>query len=177
MAGEALFPNGVLIGGGRCGRGDARLGRQRQGVFEAEFQNVVRFAGFDDGEAFGEFLSVSTSSEDAGEIGHDGFALARIGGEGQKQVFFEFVGRSGDGGVHPAELAVFSSESASASFCGPRLKASWRASWGCKSAWRSILEVSSFSRSCSTWASVALSVCFCLAAGFEDPDAAASRGR
>jgi hypothetical protein len=37
--------------------------------------------------------------------------LARIGGEGEKEVFFELVSRTGDGGVHPAEVAVFSRES------------------------------------------------------------------
>ncbi len=44
---------GVEVGadGECCGRGDGGLRRQRLGVFEAEFPNVVRFAGFDDAEA------------------------------------------------------------------------------------------------------------------------------
>jgi hypothetical protein len=119
MAGDALFPRGVLLGGGRCGRGDVDFVRERFGVFEAELQNVVRFAKFDHGEAFGEFFGVSTSGNDAGEIGHDGFALARIGGEGEQQVFFDVVGRAGDGGVHPAEVAVDSRESSEIVFARP----------------------------------------------------------
>ena len=105
-SGHMLFPCGVLLRRRRDGRWDIDPGGERLAFFQAEFQHFERLAIFECRDAFSDLTGITTRSDDAGQIDHDRLAPARIGGEGSEDLFFDFGRRTGNGGIHPAQITM-----------------------------------------------------------------------